>query len=482
MVRRHRSIKSKLMTVILTTSATVLFITCAAFFIYEYYSFRKSIIYQLSLVGNIIAANSTASLAFANTEDATEVLASLESEPHLIGGVLYDMQGEVFAKYPADLDPALFLATPGQDGVTLYSDYVTGFYPVAEGSRRLGTLFLISDMGAMYNRFRLYGTIAAGVILLSLLVAYGLSRLLQKSITTPILALAGTAKEVSENTNYSLRATPYDDDEIGALTDAFNQMLTRIEDQNHEITTFNQGLEKKVKERTGELEAAYKEMEAFSYTVSHDLNAPLRHIDSYLTMFLEDYGETLDKEGRKILGAVTRNSQKMRQLIDDLLAFSQVGRKELKKTTFSMDDVVKKICRAYQRRSEERKVEFKVQTLPEVYADATTIRQVWENLISNAYKYSRDKSPSVIEVGCAEQQDHFVFSIKDNGAGFDMEHYGSLFTPFQRLHTMSQFEGTGVGLAIVERIISRHGGKVWADSAPGRGASFFFTLPKVNSQ
>lgn len=470
------------MTVILTTSAAVLFVTCAAFFLYEYYSFRKSTVYQLSLVGHIVASNSTASLAFSNPEDATEVLSSLAVEPHLIGGVLYGMDGEIFAKYPDDLNTGLYTANPGQDGVTLESNYVTGYYPVIEGGRRLGTLFLISDMKAMYERYRLYGTIALGAILLSLLVAYGLSSVMQKSITNPVLALAGTAKEVSENTNYSLRATRYHNDEIGTLTDAFNQMLTRIEEQNQEITSFSHSLENKVKERTSELEAAYKEMEAFSYTVSHDLNAPLRHIDSYLNIFLEDHGETLDKEGKRILGAVARNSFKMRQLIDDLLAFSQVGRKELNKTIFSIDAQVRKICRAYTRRDDGRNVEFKIQDLPEVYADAATIRQVWENLISNAYKYSRDKNPSIITIDFTEQEDSFIFSVKDNGAGFDMEFYKDLFTPFQRLHTMSQFEGTGVGLAIVERIVLRHGGKIWAESTPGEGACFYFTLPKPKSQ
>ena len=470
------------MTVILTTSAVVLFITCSAYFIYEYYSFRRATLDQLSLVGKIMASNSTSSLAFSSTDDAMEILASLEAEQHLVGGILYDKDGEVFARYPADLDPMLYTQqVPDADRVSIENNYVVGFYPVVQGNSRLGTLLLISGMEAMYDRFRLYGAIAVAVILLSLLVAYMLSRVLQKSISIPILDLAGTAKEVSENTNYSIRARRFDNDEIGTLTDAFNQMLGRIEEQNREITSFTQNLEKKVKERTMELEAAYKEMEAFSYTVSHDLNAPLRHIDSYLNMFLEDHGTTLNEDGQKVLNAVSRNSRKMRQLIDDLLSFSQAGRKELKKTTLSMDELVRKICRSYENRDNGRVVEFRIGNLPSVFADQATIRQVWENLIGNAYKYSANEKQAIIEIAAEVNPDEVVFCVKDNGAGFDMDYYHDLFTPFQRLHTMSQFEGTGVGLAIVERIVGRHGGKIWAESIPGQGATFYFSLP-LNKQ
>lgn len=467
------------MTVILTTSAVVLFITCSAYFIYEYYSFRQSTLDQLSLVGKIMASNSTSSLAFSSTDDAMEILTSLEAEQHLVGGVLYDNDGEVFARYPAELDPLLYTQqSPGAGQVSIENEYVVGFYPVVQGNSRLGTLLLISGMEAMYARFRLYGAIAVAVILLSLLVAYILSRVMQKSISIPILDLAGTAKEVSGNTNYSIRARRFDNDEIGTLTDAFNQMLGRIEEQNREITSFTQNLEKKVAERTIELEAAYKEMEAFSYTVSHDLNAPLRHIDSYLNMFIEDHGSELDEDGRKVLNAVSRNSRKMRQLIDDLLAFSQAGRKELKKTTISMDELVRKICRSYENRDNGRVVDFRITALPNVFADQATIRQVWENLIGNAYKYSSNEKRATIEIAAEESTNEIVFCIKDNGAGFDMDYYHDLFAPFQRLHTMSQFEGTGVGLAIVERIVGRHGGKIWAESVPDRGATFYFSLPR----
>lgn len=478
MLLKNRSIKSKLMLVILLTSAVVLFITCSSYFIYGYYSFRNSTVYQMSLVGKIIAANSTAALAFSNTEDATEVLSSISSEPHMIGGVLFGPDGQVFTTYPDELDSSLYAGWPMEEGVELGSRYARGVYPVVQESRRLGTLFLISDLEAMYEGFRLFGAVAFAVMLLSLLVAYMLSRIMQKGISGPILHLAHTSRQVSEQTDYSLRAEKFDNDELGTLTDAFNKMLDRIEEQNQEITDFSQSLEKKVKERTIELEAAYKELEAFSYTVSHDLNAPLRHIDSYINMFLEEYVDQISGDGKRILESVRRNSKKMRQLIEDLLNFSQVSRKELKKSVFSMDELVRRICRTYERRDDKRQVEFRINNLPEVYADAATIRQVWENLVSNAYKYSRDRSPAIIGIDVEEQPEYYMFCIKDNGAGFDMNYYHDLFAPFQRLHTMSQFEGTGVGLAIVDRIVSRHGGRVWAESVVDKGSTFFFTLPK----
>lgn len=478
MLLRNKPIRKKLMTVILLTSSVVLLVTCTSFFLYEYYSFRRAAIYQLTLLGKIIALNSTAALAFSNAEDAEEILSSLDAEPHIFGGVLYNNRGDIFAKYPSDLNTEFYPASPEVDGVDFGKKYVTGYLPVVQGDTRLGTVFLVSDKEGMYNRFKLYVIIALSVICVSLIVAYLLSVFLQRNLSMPILDLARTARIISEENNYAHRAIKYDNDEIGFLTDAFNRMLTRIEDQNREIIDFNRELEQKVKERTLDLEAAYREMEAFSYSVSHDLHAPLRQIDGYINIYLTNNEERIDAGGMKTLRSVTRNVLKMRQLIDDLLVFSQLSRREIKKVEVPVNKIVHQIYEQFEERDKDRTVTFKTEELPNAFGDMVTLEQVWENLISNALKYSKHRDPAVIEIGSIDQGDKLCYFIKDNGAGFDMQYYNALFAPFQRLHSNVDFEGTGVGLATVDRIITKHGGRVWAESMPGEGATFYFTLPK----
>lgn len=475
---KNTPIQKKLMAVMLITSSAVLLLTCAAYFGYEYYSFRRTTVDQLSIISKMIAANSTAALAFDNATDAEEVLSSLQVEPHILVAVLYDKNGKVFARYFSADSTEIPDVQPDWQGFRFEKAAITGVQPVAHEQMRLGTLYLKSDMNAMYDRFKLYIAIAGLVIAVSFLIAYLLSMTLQKNLSRPILDLAYTAKAISENTDYSVRAKKYDNDEVGYLTEAFNKMLVRIEHQNQEITALNQDLENKVAERTRDLEMAYREMEAFSYTVSHDLNAPLRQIDSYLGMFLSKNEETLDEQSRKTLDNVTRKARRLRQLIDDLLAFSQLGRKEFVRTQVNMDHLVKDIVAEHTKPDGQNRVTFHIESLPEAFGDEVTLRQVWENLISNAVKYSGQKENPTIEI-LSRQLDHStVYIVRDNGAGFDMKHYHKLFNPFQRLHNQSEFEGTGVGLAIVERIITKHGGTVWAESKINQGTAFFFSLPK----
>ncbi|HXD94578.1 MAG TPA: ATP-binding protein, partial [Bacteroidia bacterium] len=269
-------------------------------------------------------------------------------------------------------------------------------------------------------------------------------------------------------------------DEVGLLTDAFNQMLTEIHVQTEKLNEFNQTLEQRVKDRTTELEAANKELESFSYSVSHNLRAPARAIHSYATVFLEDYDGKLDDEAKRLINIILKNGKKMGLLIDDLLAFSQLGRKELIKTKLSMDDIVSTIWNELYRAEENRNIQFEISPLPDAYAEKATIQQVWVNLISNALKYTRNKTQTVIKIYAKQKNGETIYCIKDNGSGFDMKYYNKLFGVFQRLHSQEEFEGTGVGLAIVERIINKHGGKIWGEGEVDKGATFYFSLPVVN--
>lgn len=246
------------------------------------------------------------------------------------------------------------------------------------------------------------------------------------------------------------------------------------------ITKLNETLELRVKERTIQLEAINNELEAFSYSVSHDLRAPLRHINGFVDLLSEKYQDLLPEKGKHYIDVIVDSSRHMGSLIDDLLQFSRTGRQELKKTTFSMSNVIREVIDMAQSDINQRNIEWKIQGLPNATADLSLIRLVWFNLISNAIKFTKNKEKAIIEIGFLSNQNEYEFYIKDNGAGFDMRYAHKLFGVFQRLHSKHEFEGTGIGLANVQRIIFKHGGKVWADSKINKGATFYFTLPTKN--
>jgi signal transduction histidine kinase len=475
---RDIPIKIKLMRVILLTSGIMLLVTCSSFFACEFYTFRQTTIQKLSTLGEIISTNSTAALAFQDQESAQEILSALKAEPHIIAACLYDKDGKLFSYYPSTFDIKKLPAKAKLEAYHFDDNYLHGYQPVIQGSKQLGTLYLRSDLGAMYERFILYSIITALVIATSLLLAYFLSQILQKSIATPILALAETAKAISTHGDYSVRAIKLGKDELGSLTDAFNHMIIQIHNQNQTLSEFNQTLEQKVKDRTLELETVNKELDSFSYSVSHDLRAPIRSINNYINILLEDYVDQMDGEAKRLIQIVIKNSQKMGTLIDDLLAFSKLGRKDLTKVSLSMKSLVEDIWKENFQLEPHRNIEFKLDELPDCYAEKATIQQVWVNLISNALKYTRKKEKTIIEITWEEKEKEIIYSIKDNGIGFDMNYYDKLFGVFQRLHSPEEFEGTGVGLAIVQRIIEKHGGKIWASSQPNIGTTFYFSLPK----
>lgn len=261
---------------------------------------------------------------------------------------------------------------------------------------------------------------------------------------------------------------------VGIHTD-----ITPLKMIEKKLKDFNMELEKKVAERTSQLELANRELESFSYSVSHDLRAPVRHIIGFTDIFMKENAGLMNERSKDTFSKITSSAHRMERLIDDLLKLSRTGRQEMLFKKVSMEKILKNVMAEYKDCKEQKQVESSIGSMPEVYADLNLIAIVWENLIDNACKYTRDQEKVKIEISCKEENDEYVFCIKDNGVGFEPEFKHKLFGVFQRLHLEKDFSGSGIGLANVRRIISRHGGRTWAESGgEGKGAAFYFSLPK----
>ena len=342
-----------------------------------------------------------------------------------------------------------------------------------------------------------------------------LSRTIMKSVR---LLASGTHEVAKGNLDYTIDLTGVARDELGELSEDFNKMAAqlkdfyvrlreeiaervaaeqalqkllidlelRVDERTKELSRVNLSLQGEIEERertesdlmerTAELEAANRELESFSYSVSHDLRTPLRAIDGFARMLLANSNDKLDEEAKRRLDVIIANTETMDRLIEDLLAFSRLGRQEMVRTGLDMGGLVRSAWNELTAANQDHGLRLELKELPGNTGDPRLIKQVMLNLLSNAVKFSKPTGTSVIEVGSFQEGEESVYFVKDNGVGFDMESYGRLFGVFQRLHGSEQFEGNGVGLAIVERIIRRHGGRVWAEGEVGRGATFYFTL------
>lgn len=621
---RDVPIQRKIMTVILLTCAIVLILMCSAYMVFEYISFRTTTKSHVATLAAVVASNSSAALAFDSQKDGIDILNALNEEKHIVAASLYRKDGKLFAKYPVYIQDSSLPGSPGEVGFYFTNGFLEGFQPVMQNGNVLGMLYLRSDMQGLYAQLRHFATIALLLIGCSLLIAYFLSTILQRSISQPILQLEETAKRISEKGDYSVRAKQHGDDELGALTKAFNLMLSQIENQNKEILTFNHTLENTVKERTNELvetnsvlrqqkefvetiinssvdiisvfdrelnyvminkrvgefdeyhgssiigkhvleafpaledsamyvnlklalkgeivhDKRYKspivhrffenyyiplkneqdevygvlvighdisdimeanekledvnsallksnqDLEQFAYIASHDLQEPLRKIQTFSQLILHEPGEK--EKTDRYLEKINLSANRMQQLIQEVLNFSRISRTEEAFVPTDLNRIVENLMVDFELLIREKKAVINFSGLPVINGIPLQLSQLFSNLLSNSLKYSerepvisisgRKLTPEEVNqtTDLNRNNSYFMISVQDNGIGFDPQFNEKIFSIFQRLHDKQSYSGTGIGLALCKKIVANHNGKIAGHGEVGVGSRFDVILP-----
>jgi signal transduction histidine kinase len=490
---RSASIGRKLRWLSILSSGSAIVAASLVLLFFQVQEVRSSLLRRLETVADLIAFNSAAAVDFDDGEAANAMLASLKTRPEIdaagiiVSGRVFAMYGGGYANLPKHDE--LLQATAGH---RFTKRELTVFRPISSKGRLLGTLFVRSNLREIDQTRWRFAAITSAVAIPALLIAILISHLLHRAISRPILNLASLAVAVSHKKDYSVRAPNMRSAaEIEQLVNTFNQMLTDIQRQHLEIERAQATLEQRVadrtwelKERTDQLEVqgrdlavVNKELESFSYAVSHDLRAPLRAIDGFSRALLSEFGHrTLDQRGMHFLDRVRAGTQRMSTLIDDMLHLARVTRTPLERRDVDVTALAEGVAAELASRNPDRHVRCVIEPCLRASADSHLLTIALENLLGNAWKFTGTREEAHVDVGLTSKDGQPVFFVRDNGAGFDMAYADKLFGAFQRLHSESDFEGTGIGLATVKRIITRHGGAVWAEAAEGEGATFYFTL------
>ncbi|HTW46793.1 MAG TPA: ATP-binding protein [Acidobacteriaceae bacterium] len=481
MTQRPSSISARLMWMNLLVSATVLLLAVLAFFFYDLFSFRQNLIHNLETSAQIVGTNSVSAMLFDDPQSAATTMEALGSSPDVLAATLVTPEGTTFAEYQkpgwAQSIRVVPLAPGRNDDYWVTGQQVLLAHRIIFQGKNAGTVYIAARLSETARRARQYLTIAAIILLLCMAAGLLISSTARRLIAQPLVALAETARRVSRERDYSVRAVAYrDNDEISILVDAFNEMLVQIQERDTALNRARESLEIRVQERTAALRAANRELEAFSYTVAHDLRGPLDTVQG-MVYILESLGrEDRAPERAEILQHLRRSTHGMALLIDDLLNLSRASTTAIKREQVSLSGLVAEIADDLKRAEPGREVAFSIAQLPEVEADAGLMRVALDNLIRNAWKYTSRHQAAHIEFGAARVRGEIAYFVRDDGAGFDPKLNDQLFQPFHRLHSRSEFPGTGIGLATVQRILARHGGRIWAEGAVEKGATFWFTL------
>jgi light-regulated signal transduction histidine kinase (bacteriophytochrome) len=477
---RRRSIASMLTWMNLLASGIALMLVYVSFLGYNLYSLRDAAIASLSGEAQIVGSNSVSAIVFDDRASAETTLSALSHSSDIIAAAIYTTGDAPFAQYPANgaisMDRRPLAQTDNLAHWASGADILIASRIEFQG-KPVGVVYLQAHLGGLRRQAAQYGAIAAGVLLICLAVALLVGTVFRRLLAKPIVSLSSTARLVSRYRDYSLRFTPDRSyHELASLTEAFNEMLAEIQRRDAALVQARAGLELRVEERTAELKAANRELEAFSYTVAHDLRSPLQSINN-ICFLLEQNGQVAPSGNTaSMLAQLGLSVRTMSSMIDDLLDLSRSTSVPLESKQTDLSLLAASVLERLAMDQPERKVETVVARKCLVNADPGLMQIVVQNLLRNAWKFTGRTDHARIEFGRSQQGNVPVFFVRDNGAGFDQRFAEKLFKPFQRLHATSDFPGTGIGLATVEKIIRRHGGEVWAEGEVEKGATFYFTL------
>jgi signal transduction histidine kinase len=469
------SISGRLTALAVFASGVALLVAYISYLAYDFYSLRRNLIKSVDSQAILIGINSETALLFDDRQTAESTLSSLRGAPSILTAAIFRGDGSPFATYTrkgADANQAIVprLSTNQTSAFWILDRTVLVGHAISSDGKRIGSVYILAETGDVVHNARQFGFFSAGILLVCFATALLATLAMRSSIIRPLENLADIARVVSRKRDYSIRAEiPQRRDEMAFLAQSFNEMLDEIE-HNKAV------LEQKVAERTAELSAANRELEAFSYTVAHDLRGPLQQVSNIVFLLRTNAGSNGSGGDIDLLENIDAATRKMSLLIVDLLNLSQVASASLTHVSVDLSALAKSILDNLTL-GEERQVEAIIAANCVALADQGLITVVMENLIRNAWKYSSRKDKTRIQFGCRVEGEETVFFVKDNGAGFDNKYADRLFRPFQRLHSQADFPGTGIGLATVQRIIARHGGRIWAHGAADQGAEFCFTLP-----
>jgi signal transduction histidine kinase len=511
-ILRNMTIKYKLMTIIMLACTTGLILAGGAFIGWEQRAFRANMLQNLSTQAEMIADNCKASLAFQDTKDAEKILQALHVDSSIIAGCVYANDEKLFASYYRDYSNVkVYLTELRKQGFDFKAGFLTVSSPVVLDKEIIGMVFLRSDLTSMYAMLKRNSQIIAAVLFISLLAAFLVSSKLQTVISQPILNLAQLAKTVSEKKDYSVRSLKQSSDEVGLLIDAFNEMLEQIQKRDSELFDAKEGLARKVEERTAELsktnkqmaveiaerkqaelkqqslnaelEEANNELKNFVYIASHDMREPLRKITSFGTILEKSLSGKLVDDDAENFRFMIDGAQRMTKMIEGLLVYSRVSTKANPAETVDLNEIVKQLRQIeLSIMLEEKQATVEVpKPLPCVEVDPVQIRQLMQNFIANGIKYQAKGNVPHITITSKPAADGMVrIEVTDNGIGIAPEHQGVIFAMFKRLHSKNEYEGAGIGLAVCKKIAERHGGKVGIESEPGKGSTFWFTVPAAS--
>lgn len=469
------SIRAKMMAIIMTTTVIGMLLIVFALAAYQVQQERNKFDDEYTVLAKFVANRSSAAVVFGDTDLAHENIAALAGNPDVMGACVYGAQGEVLTYHFRSGKSAC----PVYRATTLSyfdSDYLHVYAPIMVDNQSAGSVYLRVQLVRLSRALTDSLGVMFVAMLIAILIAYLLASRLQHVVSAPILRLAGMAQRVASERDYSLRMEVTSSDEVGTLIGNVNDMLDTIRRQNRKLESAKDDLEHQVAQRTRDLQAANNELKSFSYSVSHDLRAPLRAINGFAAALLEDYAPHLDDDARHYLQRIAHGAEHMGELIDAMLKLSRLSNQELVLAQLDMSALAEKAIGRLRAADPQRQVDISIQHGMAATADGALVEAVYANLIGNAWKYTGKTAQPRIEVGATQDGAEWVFYVRDNGAGFDMNYASKLFGAFQRLHRQDEFEGIGIGLATVARVIHRHGGRVWAEGEPSRGATFFFTL------